>query len=254
MSARPRVLVVVPAHDEEAALPGVLRELRAVAAAPCDEWCELDVVVIDDGSTDGSARVAEAHGTHVIRHPVNRGYGAALSSGYRHALERGHDLVITLDGDGQHDASQIVSLLRAARGADFVVGSRMLRPGSAPLSIPRRVGIHLFAALGRAISELPITDPTSGFTAVRRRALPFLIEHTPRDFPDLNVLIALERASFVVCEVPVTMRPRRSGRSMNHGLAPFFYVARMLWYVYRERRTARAAVVVEGEAERAQAK
>lgn len=229
-----RVLVVVPAHDEREALPRVLQELRTA--------CErADVVLVDDGSSDGSGAIGAALGACVITHPKNRGYGAALVSGYRYALDHGYDLVITVDGDGQHDPSQIGALLRATDGADVVIGSRMLRPGGDMPSLPRWVGIRLFAALGRALTPLPITDPTSGFTAVRRRALPFLVDHTPDDFPDLNVLIALERAGYVLREVPVTMRARRTGRSMNRGVVPFVYVAKMLWYVYREASRPRAA-------------
>lgn len=243
MTGAPRVLVIVPAHDEREALPGVLRELRAACG-------RTDVVLVDDGSTDGSGAIGEALGARVITHPRNRGYGAALVSGYRYALEHGYDLVVTVDGDGQHDPSQIDLLLLAADHADVVIGSRMIRPGGEMPSFPRRVGIRVFAALGRALTPLPITDPTSGFTAVRRRALPFLVEHTPEDFPDLNVLIALERAGYVLREVPVTMRARRTGQSMNRGLVPFLYVAKMLWYVYREaRRPHREPTRAHGPAE-----
>jgi hypothetical protein len=91
----------------------------------------------------------------------------------------------------------------------------MLEPSGEMPSLPRRLGIRLFAALGRRLASRPITDPTSGFTLVRRRVLPFLIEHTPRDFPDLNVLIALDRAGYQLREVPVGARARRTGQSMN---------------------------------------
>jgi glycosyltransferase involved in cell wall biosynthesis len=114
------VLVVVPAHDEHEALPGVLREIHAALPG-------VDVLVVDDGSRDGSGAVAAAHGATVLTHPQNRGYGAALVSGYRHAIEHGYDLVLTIDGDGQHDPAD-ARLFEAAGTADVVIGSRMLEP------------------------------------------------------------------------------------------------------------------------------
>jgi glycosyltransferase involved in cell wall biosynthesis len=227
------LLVVVPAHDEAESLPQVLDAL-AEARDDCD------VLVVDDGSTDGSAAIARAHGATVVSHEHNLGYGAALVTGYRWALARDYETIVQLDADGQHDPAQIERLLSplASGGCDVVVGSRMIAANGYVAALPRRVGIHLFAWLGRRLTGRPITDPTSGFIAMNRRAAAFLAENTPHDFPDLNVLVALYRAGVRVLEVPVTMSPRRHGVSQMRGLAPFVYVPKMLWYiasVYRGR-------------------
>jgi glycosyltransferase involved in cell wall biosynthesis len=218
----------MPTFNEEGNLPAVL---RAIAAARSD----CDVLVVDDGSTDRSADVARELGADVLSHPENRGYGAALVSGYRHALGRGYETVVQVDADGQHDPAQIGALLgELAEGrADMVIGSRMIAGGGHEASLPRVVGIHLFAWLGRVLTGRSITDPTSGFAAMNRRAVAFLAENTPDDFPDLNVLVALHRAGIRVTEVPVTMAPRLSGKSQMRGLTPFIYVPKMLLYLHQ---------------------
>jgi len=105
--------------------------------------------------------------------------------------------------------------------------------GGHELSLPRLVGVHVFAWLGRRLLGRPITDPTSGFSAIARRAVEFLVQNTPHDYPDLNVLLALHRAGLRVVEVPVVMRPRRAGKSQLRGLAPFIYLPKMCMYIWR---------------------
>lgn len=239
MSARRPLVVIVPAFNEENNLGVVLGALR-------DARSDCDVIVVDDGSSDRTAGVARALGATVISHAKNRGYGAALVTGYRGAIERGYETVVQLDADGQHDPAQVEKLLvelRAGR-VDIVFGSRMVAGGGHETSLPRLIGIHLFAWLGRALTGRRITDSTSGFAAMNRRALAFLADNTPDDYPDLNVLYALHRAGIRVTEVPVTMRPRRSGESqLHHGLRPVLYVPKMLRYLYEVHRAPPARPV-----------
>lgn len=218
-----RRLAIIPAHNEEQNLPAVLDELRAVQPS-------FDVLVIDDGSHDRSGEIARAHGAAVVTHERNRGYGAALVSGYHYALERGYDLAVRMDADGQHDPAGIGTLLRtlATRDADVVIGSRMLDDPGYVLPLPRLVGIHAFAWLGRQLTRQPITDPTSGFACMNARGLRFLSTNTPPDFPDISVRVALHRAGLRVVEAPVQMRPRLAGRSMLSGTRPFIYVPRVM--------------------------
>jgi glycosyltransferase involved in cell wall biosynthesis len=234
MSTQQPVLVVIPAFNEESALGGVLDELKATRV-------DCDVLVVDDGSSDRTPEVARAAGATVISHPKNRGYGAALVSGYTHALAQGYETVVQLDGDGQHDPAQLTVLFEALRanGADMVLGSRMLAGGGHVTSLPRQLGISFFAWLGRRLLTRPITDPTSGFAAMNRRAAEFLAQNTPDDYPDLNVLIALHRAGIQVVEVPIVMRARQAGTSQMRGLAPFVYVPKMLLYIWRICRAPR---------------
>lgn len=230
-----RTLIIVPAFNEEESLPFVLERLRETC--PGD-----DVLVIDDGSRDRSAEIARSWGAKVVSHQRNRGYGAALVSGYRYAREHGYETVCQLDADGQHDPAQL-GLLRdeLAKGeADVVFGSRMIAGGGHErTSVPRYVGIHFFALVGRAITGRAITDSTSGFAALNRRAVSFLELNTPDDYPDVNVLVALHFAGIVATEVPVRMSARRAGESSLRGWGPFRYVPRMFYYLYQVRRGTR---------------
>jgi len=236
MSSPHPLLVLIPAFNEEDSIGALLDEVKAVGV-------DGDVRVIDDGSSDRTGAIARAAGATVVSHAENRGYGAALVSGYVHALAHGYETVVQLDGDGQHDPAQVAALLGAlaADGADMVVGSRMLSGGGHSTSLPRQLGIYFFAWLGRRLTARPITDPLSGFWAMKRRALEFLARNIPDDYPDLNVLVALHRNEIRVLEVPVVMRARRAGQSQMRGLAPFVYVPKMLMYIWRAYRTSRPA-------------
>jgi glycosyltransferase involved in cell wall biosynthesis len=230
-SATKPLLVIVPACNEAVNLPWVLRPLLDRQGA--------DVLVVDDGSTDDTAATASAMGVSVISHGANRGYGAALVSGYAHAQRAGYPFVVQMDADGQHDPRQIDRLLAPLeRGeADVVVGSRMAPGGGHSASPARLVGILFFAWLGRRLTGRQITDPTSGFIAMNVRGMAFLSQNTPDDFPDLNVLVALHRAEIRTMEVPVTMAARRAGESQLRGLRPLMYVPKMFYYLQRVYRT-----------------
>src|SRR5215208_5972218 len=138
MPATLRRVAIVPARNEEGAIGGVVREIRAFDPG-------LDVVVIDDGSTDRTAAVAAAAGAHVVRLPFNLGIGGAVQTGFRYALAHGFELAVRLDGDGQHEAYELAKVIEPilAGEADIVVGSRFAaRDGHYKGPLPRRVGIR----------------------------------------------------------------------------------------------------------------
>lgn len=218
-----RVLVIIPAYNEGPTIAGVL--------AGIPEKQNLSVAVIDDGSSDDTAERARAAGARVIRHPFNMGYGVALQTGYKYAASRGFDLVVQLDGDGQHDPSFIAPLIEPILSgeADVAIGSRFLIGDGYIPTFSRRVGMVLFGFLASWVIGRRITDPTSGFQALSKAAYRYFTEdHFPFDYPDADVLILLHRARFRLREVPVAMRPDASGRSMHSGLAPVYYVFKML--------------------------
>lgn len=221
MSAPRRLLVVIPAWYEEGKVGRVVAAARAQTGA--------DVLVVDDGSEDGTAAEARAAGAAVASHPVNLGYGAALQTGYRYALRHGYDAVLQLDADGQHDPASIPRLVEALDRADVVVGSRFLAEGSYRPPAARRLGMRLFGLVGSLLSGRRLTDPTSGYQALSRHALEFYShERYPADYPDADVLAMGVRAGLRLEEVPVVMRASEDGKSMHAGLwRPLYYVLRM---------------------------
>jgi glycosyltransferase involved in cell wall biosynthesis len=219
----PSTLVLVPAHNEATRIGAVLSGVRSEAPG-------ARLVVIDDGSTDETATVAERHGAVVIRHPFNLGYGAALQTGYHYARRAGCERIAQLDADGQHDPASLHTLFEALeRGADIVVGSRYQPPGQAPrTSVWRRIGSRLFSWVVTAWTGIRITDPTSGFQAMNARALNQLVlDHFPEDYPDADVLITLARAGLTLVEVPAKMYERQGGASMHRGGRAAFYAYKM---------------------------
>lgn len=217
-----RGLVLIPAFNEARALEAVLAEVKG---ATC-----FDVLVVDDGSVDDTAEVARRAGVAVLRHPFNLGYGAALQTGYSYAFDADYDVVVQLDADGQHDPSYVAELAGRVTGghADVCVGSRFLVGDGYVPPFSRRVGMVLFGYIATVLTGRRVTDPTSGYQALSRRAFSFFRSDVfPTDYPDADMLILLHRAGLAAEERPVAMRASRSD-SMHDGLvAPVFYVFKM---------------------------
>jgi glycosyltransferase involved in cell wall biosynthesis len=232
------ILVLIPARNEAARLPRVLAGVREVLPS-------AEVVVVDDASTDETAAVVREAGATVLRLPLHLGYGGALQTGYRYAARRGVQTVVQMDGDGQHDASSIPTLLEEMNRSslDLVIGSRFLGKGpDYEISTTRRIGLWFLRKLTAMILHRPMTDPTSGFQALSSRLVRFYAawDGFPVDFPDADVLVWISRCGFRVGEVPVVMHMRKGGRSMHDGLRPILYALRMgvslpLWAMFPAR-------------------
>jgi glycosyltransferase involved in cell wall biosynthesis len=217
-----RTHVIVPAWNEEESLPRVLAEVRE-----CAPWA--DVVVVDDGSTDGTQGVARTCGVPVLALPINLGVGGALQTGFLYALAEGYDVAVQLDADGQHDPANLAALIAplAEGRANLSIGSRYVR-GASEYHAPflRRLGILLFSALASAVTGFRFTDTTSGYRAYDRRVMRLCLNYFPQDFPDAPLLIWVARTGSRLVEVPVAMRPRLSGQS-------FYTWTRSLYYPYK---------------------
>jgi glycosyltransferase involved in cell wall biosynthesis len=212
-----RTLVFIPAWNEEGSLPGVLAEAR-------DSLPEVDLLVVDDGSTDGTAAAAHAGGADVVSFGENRGLREGIAEGYRQALERGYDYCGRLDADGQHPAAELARMLDLVRAGecDVAVGSRFLpesgRDGERYRPAPERVvGTSLLRLLMRLRLGQPISDGTSGLYAVNRRALALLADSYVCEAPEVEALVRISDAKLRLLEVPVHMRQREHGQSSFRG-------------------------------------
>jgi hypothetical protein len=221
---RGRTVIVVPAHNEAPNLAGLLDAIR-------EHLPELDVLVVDDASRDDTAQVAERCAAHVVRHPFNLGYGAALQSGYKWALERDVEFLVQMDADGQHLPSEVAAVLEPVRrgDCDLSVGSRFLEAdGHYSMGATRSLGRWLLRGIAR-LAGLRLTDPTSGFQAMNRSVLElFVSDWYPFDYPDVDVLILAHRAGLRISEYGVRMAPGWRESSLHAGWKPLYYSYKML--------------------------
>jgi glycosyltransferase involved in cell wall biosynthesis len=210
-------LVFLPAWNEEQNLPAVLEELH-------EGLPDADLLVIDDGSTDGTADVARAAGAEVVSFSHNRGLPAGIAAGYAYALQHGYDFCGRVDADGQHPVVELERLLeRVQEGeCDVAVGSRFASgEGFAPYrympSAPRRFGTALLRRAMRVALRRPFLDATSGMYAANAKALPVLAQPYKTEAPEVEALLRLSKSGLRVDEVPVEMRERASGESKLRG-------------------------------------
>ncbi len=215
-------VVIIPAYNEEASIGPLLRELRE--AVP-----DLPAVVICDGATDRTAEIARAAGAVVLDLPCNLGVGGAVQAGFQHALARGARLCVRIDADGQHPPSELPKLLDAAArsNSDLIIGSRFSSQGLHTSSVFRFLGIKLLAVFLSLICRKRVTDPTSGFWAVKRPLLHYFAREYPVDYPEPEALALLRRHGYSFDEVPVAFRARAAGRSTIHGWGTVYYALKV---------------------------
>jgi glycosyltransferase involved in cell wall biosynthesis len=240
----PDTIVFIPAWNEEGTLPAVLDELRAELPA-------VDLLVVDDGSTDRTAVIAAEHGAQVLSFGENRGLRAGIAAGYGYAQGHGYAFAGRVDADGQHPVNELARLLAVVREgeADVAVGSRFATgEGYAAYryepSPSRRFGTAVLRRAMRAALGRTFQDATSGMYAVNARAMPVLAEPYESGAPEVESLLRLHEAGLVVLEVPVHMRERASGESKLQGKRALQLVLTVagtlaMYGIWRRRRSGR---------------
>lgn len=218
-------IVIIPAYNEEKTIGKVVKEIK-------ENISEAAIVVINDGSSDNTASVSSKAGAKVINLPFNMGYGAALQTGFKYALENNYNYAVQIDGDGQHDPQYIIDLLKVVQQgkADLAIGSRFLENVGYKAPLIRRLGMIFFGSIASLIIKQKVTDPTSGFQALNQKVIKFYAsDYYPVDFPDADVIIMLHRIGLKIKEAPVKMHPSKdSKKSMHSGLKPIYYIFKML--------------------------
>jgi glycosyltransferase involved in cell wall biosynthesis len=229
-------LVFIPAWNEEENLPAVLDELAR-------ELPGVDLLVVDDGSTDGTARVAREHGAEVVSFEENRGLPFGVAAGYAHAAQHGYAYCGRVDADGQHPVDELTRLLERVRSGvcDVAVGSRFVsgdgyEPGRYRPSPARVVGTSLLRRGMRYALGRPFADATSGMYAVNAKAMPILSEPYGTGAPEVEGLLRLRDAGLAVDELPVHMRERASGESKLAGKKALLLVLTVIGTLFAYRR------------------
>jgi glycosyltransferase involved in cell wall biosynthesis len=220
--ARLRRAAIVPAYNEAASILAVIEEIRRFDP-------ELEIVVVDDGSTDATTAIARRAGVRVITLPYNLGIGGAMQTGFQYARDNGFELVVQIDGDGQHVPEELTRLVEPILDgrADLVVGTRFVGPNAYRPSLPRRAGIRIFASFVSLLVGERVTDTTSGFRAANSRAIRLFAADYPHDYPEVEATVLAHRNRLRMVEVPVGMRVRATGQSSITALRSIYYMVKV---------------------------
>ena len=218
-----KCIAIVPAYNEQGAIGGVVDEIFAFDAS-------YDVIVIDDASADCTSAEARDHGALVVRLPFNLGIGGAVQTGFRYAADHGYELAIRVDGDGQHDPSELGPLVEtvSAGRADICVGSRFVGSEGYRSSRSRRIGIRILARTVSLLTGQRVTDTTSGFQVLNRKAIQLFAADYPHDYPEVEAAVMLHKHRLRLAEVPVRMRERQAGQSSIRGVHTAYYMAKVM--------------------------
>ena len=217
-----KVLAAIPCFNEAGFIADVVKGVRKFVP---------EVVVIDDGSTDGTVEAAQLAGAFVIKHPAQQGAGAATKTAFLTAMERDVDILVTLDGDAQHDPDDLPAVLAPALEgrADIVIGSRFLRPGYV-VPAYRKFGIDVITWLFNIGSKVKVTDSQSGYRAYTRKAVESLVPTEPGFSFSVETLIEARRLGLRISEAPISCIYHEYGSTKNpvaHGLSVALAVARL---------------------------
>lgn len=236
MSQRKELLIIIPAYNEAGNIQKVLSELERPEIASF-----ADVLVVNDASSDGTNWIAKSRNHTLVTHVFNLGYGSALQLGYKYAIRRKYRYVIQMDGDGQHDVSNIPILYARLKEKDIdgntpdiVLGCRFMKgSGDFPISLQKKVAYRWFCYLIEKASGMRLSDPTTGLQGLNRRTVLFYsqYQHFDDKYPDANILLQMLLLGFRVVEQPAVMHSRSSGISMHSGLKPILYMIRMTFSV-----------------------
>ncbi len=215
-----KILVIIPCYNEQDNIDKVIRNLKATNS-------DVDYVIINDCSTDNSKQVCENNNLNYVSFPFNLGIGGSVQCGYQYAVERGYDIAVQMDGDGQHNPEYLIDILEPILSgkADMCIGSRFINKEGFQSSKLRRLGIAIISLVILALTGKRVRDVTSGFRACSKNLINFYSKEYAQDFPEPEAILSAVKNGFKVVEVPVVMEERFAGISSINALkSPYFMV------------------------------
>ncbi|MDD3346472.1 glycosyltransferase family 2 protein [Oscillibacter sp.] len=217
-----RSLVMIPAYNEECNILNTIADIRRHAP-------EMDYIVINDCSTDHTEEILKENGIPYLNHPVNLGIGGGVQSGYRYAKDNGYDIAIQFDGDGQHEAQYLHTLIAPIEtdAADFAIGSRFLENEGFQSSFLRRFGINFLSGMIHLLCGIRVNDVTSGMRAVNRSLIEAFAQDYAQDYPEPEAILAAGLKGARILEIPVQMRERQGGTSSINALRSVYYMIKV---------------------------
>lgn len=217
-----KTLLIIPAYNEQENIVRTLQDIKVNAPG-------MDYVVINDCSKDDTRKILKEYGANFLDLPVNLGIGGGVQTGYRYALEHDYDIAVQFDGDGQHDARYLSSLIAPiiSGEADAAIGSRFIEKEGFQSSAMRRFGISFLSSLIKLLSGVKIYDVTSGFRAVNRSMIAFFAENYPQDYPEPDAILLSTLEGFRLVEVPAQMRERVGGQSSISSFRAVYYMVKV---------------------------
>ncbi len=227
MENKQKILVIIPALNEEGSVGKVVKEVK-------EHLPQIDILVVNDGSSDLTSEKAKEAGAVVLDLPFNLGIGGAMQAGYQYAFEKSYDIAIQVDGDGQHDPKEIGKLIKTLeeKKLDMAIGSRFIGDLGYRSSMMRRVGISIFSKVISIIVRQKITDPTSGFRVANRKAIQLFAFDYPQDYPEPEVLVLLHKCGLKMAEVPIGMNERYAGESSITTIRSIYYMVKVLLAIF----------------------
>jgi hypothetical protein len=218
-----RILIIIPCYNEEASLPSLIDELRAVTVYP------LSILAVNDCSIDNTAEAIARCGVDALHLPVNLGIGGAMQSGFLYARENDFDIAIQVDGDGQHPPSELPKLIawHLSQHTNVVIGSRFISRSAFRSTWLRRIGIRYLHFLNRLLTGTRIYDSTSGFRLFDKKAIEIACELYPDEYPEPESLVLFSRRGLSIAEVAVDMRARQGGVSSIKNFGSFYYIVKV---------------------------
>lgn len=217
-----KALIIIPAFNENACIEKTVKDIQ-------DKAPDFDYVIINDCSTDNTKEICEKNNFHFLDLPINLGIGGAVQTGYRYAVEKGYDLAVQVDGDGQHDAAflNIMADEMEKTGVDMLIGSRFISKEGFQSSFMRRLGIRYFTGLIKLITGKVVTDPTSGLRMVNRKVIELFAKSYPKDYPEPETAVTVLKHHYSIKEIPVIMRERQGGTSSINPKKSIYYMVKV---------------------------